>query len=348
MTLLSPWSSFTCRLAMAAALLLCATSSYAQTSAAVITTPVAEQSISEVITAYGLLIPDPAYLINMSLSHAGQVNQVWVRSGQRVQKGQKLIELITAPEARMQYIQAQSAVELAKKQLARSQRLLKSQLVTQGNLDSAYSNLNDAKASLNALKQKNVDKSSEILRSPVDGVITQLSVSQGQRVSINTNAVLIAANNRLIAQLGIEPKQVNQLTVKLPVTITAVFDSKSESDSEISNINSMLNVNTHLVDIFSHIPEEQSHLFVLGENVKASIRAETHVGLVVPRSAVLTTNGKAYVFKNVNNIAVKIGVEVGVEQEKLTEVIGDLTVGDNVVSTGNYVLTDGMALRGAL
>ncbi|VAW37172.1 hypothetical protein MNBD_DELTA03-1676, partial [hydrothermal vent metagenome] len=163
------------------------------TSVAVKTAIVVERPVSETIIAYGILAPDPDQVLSLSLPHAGLINRVWVRLGQRVKSGDKLLEVITAPDARMQYLQAQSGVDFATRELEREQRLLEEQLSTKAQVDTARKALRDAKSSLEALRLRGLDRVEETLLAPMDGIITRLNVTQGQRVQTDTTAMLIAA-----------------------------------------------------------------------------------------------------------------------------------------------------------
>jgi len=54
------------------------------------TAPVALQEVTETLTAFGVLDPDPDQVLSLSLPHAGLINRVWVRLGQRVKSGDRL------------------------------------------------------------------------------------------------------------------------------------------------------------------------------------------------------------------------------------------------------------------
>ncbi len=69
---------------------------------------------------------------------------------------------------------------------------------------------------------------------------------------------------------------------------------------------------------------------------------------MVPRSAVLSARGQAYLFVVRDGHAVRHDVRTGLRSaDDRVEVIGDIKPGDPVVSTGNYQLSDGMAVREA-
>ncbi|HHI94133.1 MAG TPA: efflux RND transporter periplasmic adaptor subunit [Gammaproteobacteria bacterium] len=336
------FSTLLCLLGMAFASI-----SYAENtqSVAVKTTVVVEKQIGETLMAYGVIDPDPDQVLSLSLSRAGLINRVWVRLGQRVKRGAKLLEVITAPDARMQYLQAQSAVDYASLELERKQRLLKEQLATRTQVDAARKALRDARASLEALHQRGLDRTKETLRAPMDGIITRLDVTQGQRVQADTSAMLIAAEKRLIARLGVEAEDLGSLKPGTPVTLVPVFVADVRVQSQIREVHAMINPRTHLVEVLAPIPEQQVDHLVLGSRLLAYIHLTPHPALMVPRSAVLRDEQGTFVYTVRQSQAQKIRVRTGLERGNEIEITGPLKVGDFVVMLGNYELHDGMSIR---
>ena len=309
------------------------------------TAPVIEKNLTDTLDALGTLDPDPDQVLSLSLPHAGLINRVWVRLGQRVESGDRLLEVVTAPDARMQYLQAQSAVDFAQREVERQQRLLGEQLATKSQVDAARKNLQDATATLKALEQRGQDVASETLRAPMKGIITQLNVSQGQRVQADTSALLIAAEQRLIARLGVEPEDLASVRVGTPVTITPVFLPEAKIRSSIREVHAMINPDTQLVEVLAEIPGQQSGQLVLGSRITGRIELATHQSLVVPRSAVLGEADHAYVFVVDNSKARRVPVVTGIREGDTVGVSGALKSGDRVVTLGNYELADGMTVR---
>ena len=314
-------------------------------SVLVSTASVAEKNIAETLTVFGVLDPDPDQVLSLSLPHAGLINRVWVRLGQRVNSGDKLLEILTAPDARMQYLQAQSAVDYARRELQHQRRLLGDQLATKAEVDAARKRLQDAQSSLAALQQRGMGVTEETLRAPVDGIVTRLDVSQGQRVQADTTAMLIAAEKRLIARLGVEPEDLDAVQPDTPVTIQSVFVPDLRVDSRIREVHAMINPDTHLIEVLAPIPEQRVDRLVLGSRVQGHIHLASHRALVVPRSAVLGGAANAHVFTVSDGKARLVKVQTGTETDQDIEVQGELAAGDRVVVTGNYELSDGMAVR---
>jgi RND family efflux transporter MFP subunit len=310
------------------------------------TAPVQQKKITEDLKVYGTLEADPDQVLSLSLPYAGLINRVWVRPGQRVQTGQKLLEIITAPDDRMKYLQAKSAVDFAQRNFARTQRLFNEQLATKADLDAAKSKLVDAKTSLNALKGRRLDHSSEILNSPMDGIVTKLDVAQGQRVQADVTAMLIASEKKLVARLGVEPEDSVKLKQGTAVTLSSVFIPDATIHSTIRQVHAMVDPSTHLVDVIVDIPQTSVEDMILGSRVVASIQLGSRTSLVVPRSSVLTEGNHSFVYTIQGGKAHQVMVTTGLEQGHEVEITsGQLSTHDRVVSLGNYELTPGMAVK---
>jgi len=322
---------------------------YAQTPSVLVrTAPVIEKDVTETLTAFGILAPDPDQVLSLSLPHAGLINRVWVRLGQRIKSGDRLLEVITAPDARMQYFQAQSAVDYARRVLDQKQRLLGEQLATQAQVDSAKKALNDAHATLEALRKRGLDIAKVTLRAPTDGIVTRLDVSQGQRVQANTTAMLMATEKRLIARLGVEPENLSAVRIGTAVSITSVFDPEVKLESTIREVHAMIDPRTHLVEVLAPITAEQIDHLILGSRILGRIYLTAHTALLVPRSAILGEAPESYLYTvDQNGKAQRVSVHTGVETGRLIEIGGALKRGDKVVISGNYELRDGMAVRKA-
>lgn len=309
---------------------------------------VEEKAVGQSLSSYGYLAPDPDQLLNFSLSRPVLVDRVWVRRGQRIRRGNRLLEVITLPEARRQYQQARNAVDFAGRDLKRKKRMLADQLVTKADVDFADKTFRDAMSAVDAMRKRGFDRTREILLAPVDGIVTRLDVSPGQRVPGDTTAMLIATEKRLVARLGIEPEDLGRITPGIPVTITSVFVPDIRVNSKIRDIHAMIDPDTHLVEILVPIPDKDVDHLILGSRVTGHIRLPRHSALIVPRTAVLSDgHGGSYVFGMQNGKAKYIAVKTGVEDGDFIEVSGAIKKGDRVIISGNYEAVNGMATREA-
>ncbi|WP_029406816.1 efflux RND transporter periplasmic adaptor subunit [Thiomicrorhabdus sp. Milos-T2] len=316
-----------------------------QVVATVKTTPVVQKVIQQNVIAYGTILPDADQINTLSMPHAGMVEKVWVRPGQKVKKGDLLFSLNVSPGEKMTYLQAQASVEFAKKDLKRQEKLLLQHLATKSQVNSAKKTLQDAQIHLDSLKKQGLGKNLQHFISPQDGIVTQVNVQAGQRVQADTSALQIASDQQFVVRLGVESEDLRRLAVGQTVKIQSVFDLDKPFFSKISQIHAMLNPTTHLVDIIVPIPPEQTAHYVLGSRLKGEILLESHSSLIVPRSTILTDSKGSYVFSVKNGEAQKISVNIGQSTHQWIEVTQGLKPGDKVAFQGNYELETGMKVQ---
>ena len=311
------------------------------------TDTVSQQTISETIHVYGTVLPDPDQSISLSLSHGGYITRVWCRLGQRVRKDDKLLELDASPSGRMQFIQAQREVDFVRQELAHQQRLEKEQLATRAQVEAARKVLLDAQTNLATLRKQGLEKTHEILVAPMDGIITQLNITQGQRVQAESTAMLIASEEKLIVRLGVEPEDLKFIQPGLKVTLFSVFEPDYKAITTVREAHAMINPDTHLVDVLAAIPSEQVGHLVLGSKMKALIELTAQNTLVVPRSALLKDEKGDYLFLVSRGKANRVTITRGMDTRNFVEIRGEVQAGNIVVVSGNYELKDGMSVREA-
>lgn len=336
------------RLAHAAVLAAClafAAGARAEPTVLVKTEPLAKQNIADTITAYGRVSTDPDNESSIALLHDGLVNRMYVRLGERVAAGQPLLDLETAPAAQMGYQQAEAAVDYARSDVARLERLLGEKLATTDQVAAARQSLAQAESKLETEKKLGSGRTRETLRAPFDGIVTKLLVTQGERVAANTTAVIVTRGGALVVPLGIEPEDAERIRPGAPVTLTSVFQPSVAIQAEVGQVHAMVDPATRLVDAIVRVTEPDAAKLMLGLMIRGEIVLSDNEAFVVPESAVLWDDKGAYVFVVRDGRARRVGVTTGAEQDNRVAVEGSLTAGETVVVEGNYELSDGAAVR---
>lgn len=317
----------------------------AEPSALVKTTLLKNHDLRQVLTAYGEVRADPDTQTSISVSRGGLIGKVLVRLGERVAAGTPLIELETAPAAHMAYQQAQAAVDYAKRDLSRLQRLYSEQLATNDQVSAARKALDDATAQLRAQTKVGAAQSREILRAPFDGVVTKLLVTQGNRVQADTTALIMARADALMVPLGIEPEDAPLVKAGMAVTLSSLFGPGLVRHGVVERVHAMIDPATRLVDVVVRVGKSPTSDLVLGMRVKGEITLARQTAMAVPRSAILRDDSGAYLYIVRDGHAHRVKVKTGITENELIAVSGNLKLGDQVVTLGNYELEDGMAVR---
>ena len=178
----------------------------------------------------------------------------------------------------------------------------------------------------------------------VGGLVQKIYVQEGSIVPAGNPVIDIVAQNRVEVLLGVEPENIEKVHPDQAVSITRVsVPTSPEAAGKVRKISYAVNPETRLVDVFISLTSPAR--FLLGESVEGKIVTTTAEGLIVPRSAVLPEGNRHVLFTVKNGHAVKHEVSIGIETAEAYEITdSDLQAGDKVVISGNYELTDGMAV----
>ena len=308
------------------------------------TVPATLRDLDERLTVYGKVEPDPERLRAVTTLSSGEVRKLYVGLGQRVTPGQPLLELATAPQARMAWTQAQGRVASARIQLQQTQNLFGEQLATRADLASARQALGSAEAALAALRAQGAQHATQVLRASAAAVVTQLDVAPGALVQPGQPLLLLGAQGHVWVRLGVEPEDAARVAPGMPVTLTPVFGG-APLDARVAQVHAVINPTTHLLDAVVRLDGARAAAQIPGAWMRGVIRLRATRALAVPRSAVLDDARGHYVFVIERGHARRVAVNAGLEQGGWIAVQGALAPGAQVVSAGNYELHDGMAVR---
>ncbi len=308
------------------------------------TAPIREGTINEYIAAYGTVIPAPGAVQTVSVPFESQVVRIMVNQGQKVSKGNDLLEIKPSPDTALQLEQAGQAYDLARQSLGYMERKFELKLATNDQVLQAKQALQQAQSRLESLKKRGVG-APRIIHADVGGLIKKVFAQEGAIVPAGNPLLEIVAQNRLEVRLGLEADAINRVAPRQPVSLTRVnVPGTPRVTGHIRKVSYGVNPATHLVDVFVSLPAATN--FLLGESISGEIAVAAVHGLIVPRAAVLPEGRSHSLFTLNNGAAVKHLVELGPGNDREVEVKGTgLRPGEPVVVLGNYELKDGMKVK---
>ncbi|MGI4861834.1 MAG: efflux RND transporter periplasmic adaptor subunit [Janthinobacterium lividum] len=335
-----------------------------QATAAVATVAPRRGIIAQPVLAYGKVTASAASLHAINLPYAARVDQILVPAGQAVRKGAPLLQVTADPAALLATQQAVSALQLAQVDHDRMQALLAQHLATASQLAVSQKALDDARQGLAAQQRNGAAAGTVRVTAPSDGVVTVLSVGQGDRVPAGTTLMQFAANDGAGTQpnvaFSVEPDDAPQVRIGDPVILTGLSSALRHRPvtGRVTQIGAALDPQTHQVPI--GVNAALSGAFYLpGTSVQGIIQTRAAVHWIVPRAAVLGMNDGAdaahggavpaastYLFqvdaaRTARRIAVTIAVEAGDDYG----VDGALDASRPVIVSGNYEVGEGEGVR---
>jgi len=314
----------------------------AQAPVAVQTATPVRQTFHSYVEAYGTLSGDTRHAQALTLPQAGQIVAAEVTPGRRVRKGQPLLRIATDPNAVSAYRQAANAVDQARAELARTQRLHDEKLATNTQLDAARKALADAQAALAAQAKLGGAQAVTTLAAPADGVVTALDVQLGERVAAGAKLMEFTPQGGLAALLGVDPEQAVHIRPDMPVVLTAVYGNTSLHGKVVS-VADAVDPQSHLVEVLASVNDPAG--LAAGSALSGKIAVAQFQAWAVPRNALLNDQKGDYVFQIERGKAQRVDVHVVSPAGDPVGVDGKLDARAPVVTLGAYELSDGDAVK---
>jgi RND family efflux transporter MFP subunit len=278
----------------------------------------------------------------LSVNQPGQVTDLMVAAGAGVVTGQPILAFAIAPSARSSYQQAKTQVRVAREQLATTERLLSQQLATHDQVVQARKGVSDAEGALSALAKEGAGASSQTIRAPFDGVVTNISVAQGDRVQAGATLAAVAKAQGIVVRVGVPPARAPQVQVGAPARLHP-FDAAASYEGRVSRVDRAVDPQTRLVDVdIEFLP---SGTILSGAGASAEIEVGTASGWLVPHEAVITADSEPHVFQVVGDKAHAVAIKV-IEPGGATDVVqGPIDPARPLIVEGAYQVEDGGTVR---
>ncbi|MEO5559629.1 MAG: efflux RND transporter periplasmic adaptor subunit [Dokdonella sp.] len=305
-----------------------------------------QRAFPTLVEAFGTFAGDSRHTQMLSLPQAGQVVAADVTPGRRVKRGESLLRLATDPATRSTYQQARSALDLARGDLDRNQRLHAEHLATNAQLAAAQKALADAQSALAAQGRLGGAQDVAILSAPADGVVTAVAVALGERVPAGAKLIEFTPQHALSAQLGVAPEDAAKIHPGMPVLITPVYGGGTRPlQGRVAVVAAAVDPQTHLIDVLADVDAGKESTLAAGTALNAHIEIAQQTAWAVPRDALLGDDQGHYVLQIHQGKAHRVEVEVPSPAGDTIGVTGALDAADPVITQGAYELADGDAVR---
>jgi RND family efflux transporter MFP subunit len=287
----------------------------------------------------------------------GWIVAIHVKSGEVVKKGQSLMEVdprrqaATVSNWESQRAAKQANLQLSKVQLERAKGLFASGVISQQDFDQAQSAYDAANADVKAMdaqiEQQNVQLRYYLVHAPAAGIVGDIPVHVGDRVSNTTVLTTVDERSGLEVYLPIPSERGKQLKIGAPVQ---VLDSSGNVvlNTRVDFISPQVDTSTQT--ILAKAPVDQAADKLRAQQlVKARITWSTEPSLTIPVVAVSRLGGQFFAFvaeqKDGKDVARQVPLTLGEITGNDYRVVSGLKAGDNVIVSGGQNLADGMAIK---
>jgi membrane fusion protein (multidrug efflux system) len=283
----------------------------------------------------------------LSLEASGVVESISFNSGDDVEAGAILLRLRTADDvARLDSLKAMA--ELNEITLDRSQRLLKTQAVSQAQLDSDGAKVKDAKAQV-AQQQAIIDK--KILRAPFAGHLGIRAVDLGQYLGAGTPIVTLQALDPIYVDFYVPQQSVDQVQLGQKVAVKVDAYKDQTFMGEISAVNPKVDVSNRNVQIRATL-KNADHKLLPGMYATIDIAIGSPATYVTLPQTAISYNpygNTVYVVESKGNdaagkpqlVARQTFITVGPTRGDQVAILRGIDAGDTIVTAGQIKLHNG-------
>lgn len=300
-------------------------------------------TLTDDVQAVGSLRSRQGVMLRPEVS--GRVAQLGFRDGQRVERGQLMLQLDdTLQRAQLQQAQAQASI--ARTNLQRGRELLAQNFVSQSAVDQNEASLQVAEAQV-ALAQAQLSRMKVL--APFGGTVGIRSVDVGEFVRDGADIVNLEDLSALSMDFRLPERYLTRIRTgqAMEVTLDAVpgqrFQAQVEAlDVQVDADGRALLVRARLQDSSGSL---KPGMFARGR-VVFSVRENA---IMVPEEALVPLGGRQLLFKVVDGpdgqkLSQRLEAKIGARQPGRVEILQGLVAGDMVVTAGHTRLLRGEAV----
>jgi RND family efflux transporter MFP subunit len=284
----------------------------------------------------------------------GQITRIFVKSGERVAAGTPLLQIdplrqeaiVNSQEASRAAQEA--SLRYAKISLERAKKLFDTGVISKQEADNAQTGYDAALAQLKAseeqVRQQTVQLHYYSVTSPMDGIVGDIPVRMGDRVTVSTLLTTVDEPGALEAYIYVPAERAKNLKPGLPVRL---LDDAGQAgiETRVSFVSPQVDTATQTVLAKAMLENRQAKLRV-AQQVRAQITWGTREGPVIPVLAVQRINGQFFAFISVNEgkgtVARQKPLKLGDAIGNNFAVLEGVKPGDHVIVSGTQFLQDGM------
>jgi len=285
----------------------------------------------------------------------GSMLEVRVEEGQTVMRGALLgrIETRTLDDARQSATSAvrnaESQLAVARREVERTEKLVKAGAIAERDLDLAQSNVTaveaqvaDAKSRLASAERQLGDA---VIRAPIAGIVSKKSVNVGDVVSPGTELFTVIDPSSMRLEATVPSEDLSQLRLGAPVEFM-VRGYDQTFAGKIERIAPQADSTTRQVPIFVAIPNVGGRL-VAGLFAEGRVVAQSASGLIVPVNAVNVTTQTPWVLRVNNGKTERANVTLGLRDPRTERVLvaSGLSADDTLLRGASQGITPGTSVQ---
>jgi membrane fusion protein (multidrug efflux system) len=312
----------------------------ARSSAAPLVTlaPVRAERVSRKLEALGNARANES--VDISAKASNIVTAVKFRDGERVRRGQVLVQLDDA-QVRADVAAAQAALTESESQYNRSRELLSTQALSKSSFEQLEATMKANRARLAAANARLEDT---VIRAPFSGRVGLRRVSVGSLIS--PGAVITTLDDTSVIKLDFAVPENFLATLREGLTVRATapaFPGRTFT-GKVASIDSRVDQATRSVTVRALLANEDGALRP-GMFLNVALANDERDALVIPEEALTPEAERQFVYVVAGGKAERREVRIGGRRPGSVEIVAGLTAGEQVIVEGTQKVRDGGAVR---
>lgn len=279
---------------------------------------------------------------------SGRVTQINFRDGERVRKGQLLVQLDDQlPLAQIK--QSQAELSIAQTNHKRNQELLAQKFISQRTVDESAAALEVAQAKL-ALSQATAERLK--ILAPFDGIAGIRSINVGDYLKDGTDMVNIEDIDTLYVDYRLPERFQSQVQKGQRAKVEIDALPGRYFSAQVIAVDPLIDASGRSIGVRASIDNRKLELRPGMFARVTAVFGERKNALVIPEEAIVPLGGRVYVIKAVEGaepkslVSQRVEVKVGIRRPGRVEIMQGLSAQDTVVVAGQQRLQkDGLPLR---
>jgi membrane fusion protein (multidrug efflux system) len=305
---------------------------------AVVTAAVRTERLASQLNALGTARANEAVEITSKASNV--VTAVRFRDGERVQRGQVLVELDGA-QARADLAAAEAARADSASQVKRSRELLNTKVVSEAQYEQLEATLKANAARVDAARS-HVDDT--VIRAPFTGRVGLRRVSVGSLVNPGTTITTLDDSTVIKVDFAVPENFLAGLKEGLKVAATAAAFPNREFTGRVDSIDSRVDPVSRSVTVRALVPNADLALKP-GMFLNVRLARDERETLMIPEAALMPEQSRQFLYVVENGRAIRREVRIGRREPGRVEVIAGLQPGERVIVEGTQKVREGGAVR---
>jgi RND family efflux transporter MFP subunit len=285
-------------------------------------------------------------IISIYPEFSGIINEIFVKSGESVDKGQ-VLATIDDGGLKQQLSQLQITFNLAKTTYERQERLWGQKI---GSEIQYLESKSMFEAQSKAIEQLTKQLNKTIIKAPFSGIIDNVIVKKGEVVYPGrSNLMLLVNMQEMYVESKVPENYINSITKGKDVVIEAPMLNIALK-SKIRLVANYINPLNRTYRIEAEIPKNN---YKIKPNLNVKLKVNDYTSedaiLIMLNHINIDSNNDEYVYKIINkdgkNYALKTIIETGKNNENFIEVLKGLSENDEIVSEGARKITNNSEVK---